>query len=283
MIIDSHLHVWEANSLQYPWRPLAYVRPDYAWPVERLVEVLDEYNIFGGLLVQVSLYSFDNHYLIDCGKRYPNRFRLVGMLDPESESIEADMEALTEQGVRGLRLAVHLREDIGWYNTAGADRLWTKAGELDMILTLLVGLNHLEGTGKAIQRFPEVKVVIDHLARPDDFDDPENYPYERFLQLAEYDQVYIKASALNYMSRQPYPHQDALEWTRQAYSVYGASRMMWGTDTPMSVDPQRIPAMIQLVDLALPDISTDERQDILGGTARRLFSWPKEESLPSPG
>jgi predicted TIM-barrel fold metal-dependent hydrolase len=278
MIIDSHLHVWEADSPEYPWRPLAHVRPDYAWPVERLIDVLDQHNIFGGVLVQVSLYRFDNRYLVDCGKRYPDRFRLVGMLDPESAHIESEMEALAEQGVRGLRLAMHLREDMAWYNAAGADRLWKKAGELDMILTLLVGLNHLEDVSKAIQRFPEVRVVIDHLARPDDFDDPEKYPYEKFLQLAQYDQVYIKASALNYMSRQPYPHQDALEWTRQAYSAYGASRMMWGTDTPMSLNPQQIPAMIQLIDLALPDILDGERQDILGGTAWRLFGWPDEKN-----
>jgi predicted TIM-barrel fold metal-dependent hydrolase len=274
MIIDSHLHVWEADSPQYPWQPLAHIRPEYAWPVERMIEVMDQHNISGGLLVQVSLYSFNNKYLIDCGKRFADRFRLVGMLNPDSDTIEAEMEKLAEQSVRGLRLAVHLRDDIAWYNAPGADRLWKKASELGMILTLLVSLNHLDDATRAIRRFPKVRVVIDHLARPDDFDDPEDYPFENFLRLSEYEQVYVKASALNYMSRQPYPHVDALEWTRRTFSAFGSRRMMWGTDTPMSLNPKEIPAMIRLIELALPDISSEEREDILGGTARRLFGWP---------
>ena len=239
MIIDSHLHVWEADLPQYPWRPLAHIRPTYAWPVESTLMFMDQHGIFGGVLVQVSLYGFDNRYLLDCGKRYPERFRLVGMLDPRSEQIESEMEALAEQGVRGLRLAVHLRGDIPWYNHPGADRLWRKAGELGMILTLLVGLDHLQEVEKAVRRFPQVTVLIDHLARPDDFDDPINYPFDRFLQLASYPQVYAKISALGIMSRMQYPYPDALEWTRLAYAAYGRDRLMWGTDSPMSLDPMQ--------------------------------------------
>jgi predicted TIM-barrel fold metal-dependent hydrolase len=273
MIIDSHLHVWQSDSPQYPWHPLAHVRPDYAWPVERTLEFMNLHKIFGGVLIQVSLYGFDNSYLIDCGKKYPDRFQLVGMLDPRSENIESEMETLAEAGVRGLRLAMDLRADIPWYNHPSADRLWRKAGELGMILTLLIDLSHIEDASKAIQRFPQVTVVIDHLARPDPSDDLDLYSFESLLQLARFEQVYVKSSALGYMSRLPYPHPDALEWVRQTYAAYGASRMMWGTDTPMSQDPNEIPAALKLIDLALPNISEQEHEDILGGTAWRLFGW----------
>jgi len=276
MIIDSHLHVWESPSSRFPWNPLAHVRPDYAWPVESTLKSLDEFNIFGGVLIQVSLYGFDNRYLLNCGKRYPDRFRLVGMLDPRSESIEAEMEELAEQGVRGLRLAMHLRPDIPWFNHPGADRLWKKAGELGMILTLLIGLDHLREATRAIRRFPEVTVVVDHLCRPDDFDDPDQYPFENFLQLAKYEQVFVKVSALGIMSRQPYPHPDALEFARQTYCAFGPQRLIWGTDMPMSLDPKQIPADLHLIDLAYPDIPPEEKEAILGANVRRVFGWPIE-------
>jgi len=275
MIIDTHLHVWQADSSQYPWQPLAHVKPNFAWPVERTVEFMDQHNIYGGVLIQVSLYGFDNRYLLECGRKFPDRFRLVGMLDPRSDNIEPEMEALAEQGVRGLRLAVDLRGDIPWYNHPSADRLWRIAGELGLILTLLVDLSHLEEVSKAIHRFPQVTVVIDHLARPDNSLDLDSYPFESFLQLAAFEQVFVKASALGYMSRLPYPHHDSLEWVRQTYSAFGPQRIMWGTDTPMSQEPKEIPAMLKLIDLALPDISAEERADILSGTAHRLFGWPE--------
>ena len=293
MIIDTHLHVWELHSERYPWQPLAGVAPDYGWPVESQIEVMDQSGIDKGVLVQPSMYSFDNRYILDCGWRYPERFRLIGLVDPRADAVESSMESLAERGVRGLRLGPMLRPDIPWYGDRQADRVWKRAAELDMIITLLVTPDQVAPATEAIKRFPGVRVVIDHLARPDKADgrhpkadgrhpkadvrhpadDPGGSQFEDLLALAQFEQVYVKVSALGFMSHEPYPHRDMLELVRRVFDAFGPERMMWGTDTPMSQDPATVPDALRLIDIALPDSSPDDRMQIKGGTAARLFGW----------
>jgi len=273
MIVDTHLHVWRLHSVLYPWKPLADVVPDHEWPVESQIQVMDKYGIDKGVLVQPSMYSFDNRYILDCDRSYPDRFALVGLLDPQADSVESAMESLADQGVRGLRLAPMLRPDIAWCNDDRADRVWRKAGKLSMILTLLVKPDQVALVSEAIERFPEVQVVIDHLARPDLAEEHARTTlFKDLLALAQFEQVYVKASALGYMSGEPYPHRDILEFVRRAFDAYGPQRMMWGTDTPMSQDPNTLPDAMRLIDLALPDASHEDRAQIMGGTAAQLWN-----------
>ena len=273
MIIDTHLHVWELHSERYPWQPLADVAPDYGWPVESQIEVMDKSGIGKGVLVQPSMYSFDNRYILDCGRRYPERFRLIGLVDPRADAVESHVESLAEQGVRGLRLGPMLRPDIPWYNNKQADRVWKKAAEMNMIITLLVTPDQVAPATEAINRFPGVRVVIDHLARPDKADHPRGPQFEDLLALAQFEQVYVKVSALGFMSHEPYPHRDMLGLVRRVFDAFGPERLMWGTDTPMSQDPTALQDALWLIDIALPDSSTDDRMHIKGGTAGRLFGW----------
>jgi L-fuconolactonase len=273
VIIDTHLHVWELHSERYPWRPLAGVAPDYGWPVENQIEVMDQSGIDKGVLVQPSMYSFDNRYILDCAWRYPERFRLIGLVDPRADTVESSMESLAERGVRGLRLGPMLRPDIPWYGDRQADRVWKKAAELDMIITLLVTPDQVAPATEAIKRFPGVRVVVDHLARPDKADDPGGSQFEDLLALAQFEQVYVKVSALGFMSHESYPHRDMLDLVRRVFDAFGPERLMWGTDTPMSQDPTTVPDALRLIDIALPDSSPDDRMQIKGGTAARLFGW----------
>jgi L-fuconolactonase len=273
VIIDTHLHVWELHSERYPWQPLAGVAPDYGWPVENQIEVMDQSGIDKGVLVQPSMYSFDNRYILDCAWRYPERFRLIGLVDPRADTVESSMESLAEQGVRGLRLGPMLRPDIPWYGDRQADRVWKKAAELDMIITLLVTPDQVAPATEAIKRFPGVRVVVDHLARPDKADDPGGSQFEDLLALVRFEQVYVKVSALGFMSHESYPHRDMLDLVRRVFDAFGPERLMWGTDTPMSQDPTTVPDALRLIDIALPDSSPDDRMQIKGGTAARLFGW----------
>jgi predicted TIM-barrel fold metal-dependent hydrolase len=234
---------------------------------------MDKHGFDKGVLIQPSMYRFDNRYIIDTSWRFQDRFRLIGLVDPQADSVEADIEALAEAGVKGLRLAAMLRPDIPWYNDRQADRVWKKAGELNMIITLLVAPEQVVPASEAIRRFPELRVVVDHLARPDQIDDPERRLFQDLLALAQFERVYVKASALAFMSREPYPHQDILELVRQVFDAFGPDRMMWGTDTPISQDETTLSEALSLIKLALADASSEERAEVMGGTAARLFGW----------
>lgn len=278
MIIDAHFHVWRFHSERYSWQPLTTITPTFEWPIEKQIGVMDQYDIDKGILVQPSIYGFDNSYILDCGRRYPERLRLIGLTDPRAESVEFHVESLAEQGVRGLRLAPRTRPDIPWYNESRADRVWNKAEQLDMALTLLITLTDIAPVAEAIKRFPRVKAIIDHLARPDAVDDPDGRLFENLLTLAQFDHVYLKLSALGFISQEPYPHDDILVLVRRVFDIFGPDRLMWGTDIPISQDPATVRDTMHLIELALPDVSVEDRAKIMGGTAAKVFGWVNSNS-----
>ena len=65
MIVDSHAHVWSSDILFYPWSPiLAHVPPpSVPAPVEVLVDDMDRAKVDKVVLVQPSVYGWDNRYL----------------------------------------------------------------------------------------------------------------------------------------------------------------------------------------------------------------------------
>ena len=267
MIVDAHIHAWANRSAQFPWQPLGNLAPEMAWTIEDQVASMDRLGIHYGILVQMSWYAYDNAYILDCAQRFPNRFGLVGMVDPTSPQVEAQVDALFAAGVKGIRLMPRLRNDIDWYN----ERLWQKANSIGAIITLLVGPEQMVDVEPIIARYPQVKIVIDHLARPDQELDPARPLFQKMLAMAIYPNLYLKASAFPAISQQSYPYADVFELLHQSIEAFGAQRVMWGSDFAMTRNICTMDGHLQISDLALQGISPADRALVMGGAAAQLW------------
>src|SRR5688500_7508794 len=104
-VIDSHVHVFDADSELYPWDPASPIRPNVIAPVEMLVAAMDDAHIDRAVIIQHSCYGYDNRYILDCAHRYPSRFCAVVKVDPlEPESPDRLRGLVKEAGAQGLRL-----------------------------------------------------------------------------------------------------------------------------------------------------------------------------------
>jgi L-fuconolactonase len=85
-----------------------------------------------------------------------------------------------------------------------------------------------------MDRFPKVKIILDHLARAPFEDGP---PYSRasgFLEFAKYKQVYLKITPVNVTPKswgKGAPH----GFFGKIVDVFGADRIAWGSNFPNSV------------------------------------------------
>ena len=55
---------------------------------------------------------------------------------------------------------------------------------------------------------------------------------------------------------------------------FGADHLLWATDFPWIAEDPGYDKMVQIVDELLPGLDADERQEIMGETARRLLRFP---------
>jgi predicted TIM-barrel fold metal-dependent hydrolase len=120
-------------------------------------------------------------------------------------------------------------------------------------------------------RHPETIVVIDHLARigaRGNFPKPE---IEALCALAARPRVHVKVSAFHALGRKAPPYLDLAPLIRRVVADFGASRLMWGTDSPFAVaNGNTYAAAFALIQDRL-DLSASDRNELLRHTAERIF------------
>ncbi len=203
-------------------------------PVEMIMAQMNMNGVDRAALIQ-HRGTFDNGYLFECAQRFPGRFAVVAIVDTSSESAEADLERWAEMGACGVRLAPLER-------SGGGDPLaiWRKASGLGLLVSSLgdVGQFASREFEAAVAAFPDMPIIIEHLAGVRQGAAPPYSTYKRALGLAKYPNTYIKVPGLGEISERPAALGSAFgfEYTPPLYEMaldaFGPRRMMWGSDYP---------------------------------------------------
>ncbi len=276
MIIDTHVHIWAIDPPRYPVGPTAphwTALPDEPATAELLLADMDANDVAKSVLVQTSWSTWDNGYIADSVAAYPGRFIGHGLIDPlDPDNAATARHWVRERGLAGFRFhplyypdeKVLLRRENG--------PLWEEIAALDVVIQFHMRAEHAEQVAVIAQRYPQLRLIIDHMGYPD-IDDPGEFA--PIPALAHYANVYLKLSDIKGRSRDGYPFPDVHPFVRQLLAAFGASRTMWGTGYP---GPQRekhgwlsLADELRLVQEGLGFLSDDDIDRILGGTAAEVW------------
>jgi L-fuconolactonase len=267
LLIDSHVHVWRHDAA-FPFAEGARPPAEDA-SVEMLLELMKANGVARTVLIQVIHYRWDNRYLASVLKRYPGMFAGVCRVDPTDLNAPDTLSRLTEEGFRGVRLSPAATADGDWIRGPLMGPLWQRCSQLKVPMTLLTPVTRLPDIVPLLERNPELTVVIDHMA-----DSPLDQPksLQLLLNLARYSKVFVKISHMWSLSRQPYPYADAAEQVKRLYDGFGAARLMWGTDWPVSLKQLSYAKAVALFRDHLGFLPATEQEQILSKTVQR--AWP---------
>ena len=265
--IDSHVHVW-AHDPRFPFAEGAKVpRGDFS--VERLIGLMRANGVDRTVIIQVIHYKWDNRYLLAVLRRYPRLFRGVCRVNPEDPAAPEMLAQLTEQGFRGVRLSPAAGPEGNWIRGPLMAPLWKRCAALGVPMTLLIPVTRLPDIVPLLDANPDLTVVIDHMA-----DCPADRPdlLRLLLDLTRYPRLFVKITHLWSLSHQRYPYPDAEEQVKRIYEVFGADRLMAGTDWPIRLDLLDYAGRLSLYRDHMRFFTPAERRMILGGTAQKV--WP---------
>jgi len=85
----------------------------------------------------------------------------------------------------------------------------------------------------ALRDFPQTVALIDHLAEPHMGNAVE---FADVLELAKFDQVYMKLSGLNHFAHDAPFYESVRPFTRRVIEAFGPDRLVWGGGSPGIVD-----------------------------------------------
>src|SRR6186997_1508972 len=103
-IIDSQVHVYEANTPKRPWHTVPNW-PDHVTGDE-MVAAMDSVGVDGAIFISAfSMYRYDASYAVEVQRAHPGRFALVKPVDPNDPAV-ADVIADWKKtpGTVGIRI-----------------------------------------------------------------------------------------------------------------------------------------------------------------------------------
>jgi len=273
-IIDSQVHVYEANTPQRPWHSVPNW-PDHV-DGDEMVAAMDAVGVDGAIFISAfSMYQYDASYAVEVQKAHPDRFALVKPVDPDDPAVAdviADWKATP--GTVGVRIM--LTPEAGRDpKEAGITRICDAAAQHGFPVNVLFWGNVDNGT-KLIDGHPNTRFIIDHLAlvQPRTPPAPEE-PWAdlpRVLELAKRDNAVIKVSGACTLSKEPFPFPDIWDPLARVFDAWGFERCLWGTDWTRAfavVNYEQAVAPFRLTDR----LSDSERAMLMGGATAKAYGW----------
>jgi L-fuconolactonase len=130
------------------------------------------------------------------------------------------------------------------------------------------------------EKVPDLKMVIDHLAKPP-IKEKQWEPWASQLKVAaEYPQVFAKVSGLNTAADwETWSADDLKPYIDLALETFGANRLMFGSDWPVATLAGDYAKVWAETNKAIADYSKEDQAAILGGTAAAFYRSDHEIPL----
>lgn len=274
--IDIHPHIISDDQTRYPRAPLKGKQSQ--WSKERSVgfeQMLSEMDATGvdrSILVQSSTcYGFDNSYVGDAIAAHPDRLGGVCSIDALTADAPATLKGLVARGFSGVRLYVSgatVVNEETWFSEPVSYPFWSAAADLGIPVCLQVNWKTLDQVGQVLDRFSNMKVILDHLSRPPIDDGPPYKTADPLFRLSNRPNVYLKLTPVNIKDAgQGAATPQSL--VNRLVEVFGANRIAWGSNFPSSTTSLK-EAYTIVADAAM-ELSEADRALLFGGTAAELY------------
>lgn len=259
---DTHFHIIDP---QYGFAERRSYTPPAA-PRANLLALHQSLGIARGVFVQVSAHGTDNRAMLDAVRATPH-YRGVAVVD--SDISDAELDAMHEAGVRGVRVNVLFGGGVGFDQMK---KLALKIRRLGWHMQLLLDVAAPDMPWAEVESLPCDR-VIDHMGHWDvglGLDDPN---FQRLLRLVSEEGCWVKISGAERISRQDVvPFDDAVA-VAQALIAAAPDRCVWGSDWPhvkLSVPMPNDGDLLDLLADWAPDV--EQRRRILVDNPLRLYT-----------
>ena len=231
LIVDAQVHLWKAESPDWPWVPGLPPHLPEPFAIEKLVPLMDEAGVDHAVIVPPSWPGDRNDYGLEAAKRYPGRFAVMGRISLKNPQSAALLPKWKEQpGMLGVRVTF-LGENAPWINDGTADWFWP-AAEKAGIPVMFFAPGRVSLIGPIAEKHPGLPLIIDHMGLTAALakDGKLDAAIDQAVSVAKYPNVGIKMSASPGVSQETYPFRDMTRHLKRVFDAYGPQRCYWGTD-----------------------------------------------------
>ena len=273
-IVDAQVHLWKANSPDYPWAPGAQPQLPEPFTIERALPLMDEAGVDRVVVVPPGLNDV-NTYALEAAKRYPDRFAVMGRIPLEDPKSAALLPKWKEQpGMLGVRVTFNNPKFIGMLSDGTVDWFWP-AVEKAGLPVMFLAFGRVNMFDKIAARHPGLPLIIDHMG-VNTAVAKEGRTAEAIghaVALAKYPNVSVKLSNLPNASLEPYPFSDLTPHIQRLFDAYGPQRCYWGTDVTNGMARVGWKQRLSHFTEELKFLSDSDKDWVMGRSIRERMKW----------
>ena len=274
MIIDSHQHFWNYEPEKHSWidDEMSVIRRDFL--SDDLQKVFDENGVDACVAVQADQTTEETDFLISLAENNSFIKGVVGWVDLQSESIEEDLLKYKKYDVvKGFRHVVQEEQDHNFMLRPEFLNGIELLGKYNLCYDILIFPHQLGAALELVNKFPNQKFVIDHIAKPYIKDGFFEGWAVMMREIAKNQKVYCKISGMiteaDYKTWTP---EQVHPYMKLVLESFGAGRVMYGSDWPVCLVAGNYSIVKALVTDFISDLSQKQQNAIMGGNAAKFYN-----------
>ena len=284
-IIDSHHHFWDPSHGDYSWMGPQHAPINRAFGPDDFRPFLADAGVLRTILVQTWSSYEETEAFLRLADSTDFIAGVVGWVDLTGLDVAEKLDALLSRPegkwLVGIRHQVHDEKDPNWLLREDVKRGLAAVSDRRLVYDLLIRPRELNAALKTVETFPDLRFVIDHIAKPDIRTSGFKLWVERFQPFEQHrNHVWCKLSGMiTEADWTNWKAGDIMPYIEEVLNVFGPDRCMFGSDWPVCLLAASYEQTVDLVRTAISPLAEADRTMILSGSAIKAYGLEKEDRL----
>lgn len=271
-MIDSHQHYWDKERFHYPWLMPTLGCLYNTFLPEDLAPLVRAAGVDKTVVVQAMSSLEEMDFLLSLAEANEFIGGVVGWVDLTASNLNQTLDELCKRSkLKGVRHQIEDEPNREWLLQPSVIQGLRCVAEHGLCFDALLKQDQLWQLKTITKEIPALKIVVDHAAKPDIAKGKYDEWAGRIVEVAKLP-VYCKLSGLlTEADHDSWTTEDILPYAQHVLNSFGANRVMFGSDWPVSTMAADYQTSVNTALRLLQDLTPEERECVMDGNARRFY------------
>jgi L-fuconolactonase len=266
--VDAHQHFWQLARGDYGWLTPAQAAIYRDFEPADLAPLLARAGVDATVLVQAAPTVAETRFLLDLAATTDFVAGVVGWAPLDArDAADVVADLARHARLRGLRPMLHDISDVDWMLRPALTAGLRAMAALDLTFDALVRPPHLPNLLRLLARHPDLRVVIDHGAKPEIAAGRRDPWAEHMAHLARDTRAWVKLSGLVTEDGPGWSVERLRPYAEHLLREFGPDRMIFGSDWPVLTLRAGYGEWLAAAEALLDGLERPARDRVLGENA----------------
>ena len=274
MILDSHQHFWKFHPEKHSWinDEMSVLKRDFL-PAD-LEKVYQSNGVSSCIAVQADQSEDETNFLIDLSKEYHFIKGIVGWVDLQDDKLEEWLQYYGQnKKICGFRHIVQSEPDPNFMLRPDFQRGLALLEKYNFTYDILIFPTQMEAALQTVKNHPNLKFVIDHIAKPYIKKGEINGWEQSMKALASHKNVWCKVSGMvTETSWDSWKESDFTPYLDVVFDAFGIDRLMFGSDWPVCLLAGNYASIKEIAANYIKDFSEQDQQKFWSQNAAQFYN-----------